>query len=88
MLDQERQSLENKLSDLYAEKRKADTELALTNTLTLATGPESVSLELPDSIQTPDLNTSKKTKLTPAKNLSEKTEEIQEMPLPHLGSET
>ncbi len=89
MLDQERQSLENKLADLYAEKRKLDTELALSHALPLSAGPESITLELPDSPGSKVVNHAEKSEITPASATVSPgiAEEMQEMPLPHMESE-
>lgn len=89
MLDQERQSLEDKLADLYAEKRKLDTELALSNTMTLPTGPESMTLELPGSLQSQQAIPAEKAENTPdpASGSPGNAEEMQEMPLPHTENE-
>ena len=91
LLDQERQSLENKLAELYAEKRKSDTELLLSGrSLPPASAAESIPLELPDSYK-PDSEvapTNDSTSAGPDTSQTLKTEEVQEMPLPHLGSES
>ncbi|MEO0007406.1 MAG: hypothetical protein RJA20_1602 [Bacteroidota bacterium] len=88
MLDQERQSLEVKLAQLYAEKRKLDTELVLSNSLSLSSGPGSIPLELPDSYQ-PAVEPPAEilTFSVPTDKDQSVTEEIQEMPLPHLSGE-
>lgn len=89
MLDQERQSLENKLADLYTEKRRLDTELALSGALPPASGPESIHLELTDSFLPPATTSSDIAESMPATttDLAGNTEEMQEMPLPHLENE-
>ena len=67
MLDQERQSLENKLAELYAEKRKSDTELLLSGrSLPPASAAESIPLELPDSYK-PDSEVAPTNESHPAK---------------------
>lgn len=89
MLDQERQSLENKLAELYTEKRRLDTELALSGALPPASGPESIHLELADSFLPPATTSSDIAESMPATttDLAGNTEEMQEMPLPHLENE-
>lgn len=91
MLDQERQSLETKLAELYAEKRKTDTELLLSGrSMPLASAAESIPLELPDLYKTAveEAPVNESASADPDEAQSLKTEEVQEMPLPHLGNES